>query len=516
MHPTSDSRLEARPGDPSATTTATASFWLESAPADHHPALQGEIPADVAVLGGGIAGVTTALRLQRAGARTVLLEARTIGSGVTGANTAKASALQATMLRTIARHHGAEAAAIYAQATAAAVEDIAELSSELKLDCQLERRSAVTYAPSAAALDTVRGEFEAALAAGLPVRWSDEDAGLPYPVAGAVWLDHQLAFHPVRYVRGLARAFVAAGGRVFEFTRALSVNDGDPCQVRTERGSVRAGQVVVATHYPTLDRGLFFARLEAQRSYCIAVRIADAPPRAMAISAGSDQTRSVQSMGDVLIVGGEGHSAGASGITDERFARLEDFAAAYWDAGESRGRWSAQDPIPYDHLPMVGPLLPRTRRLWVATGWAKWGLTGGTFAGRILADSLLGQDNPWADRFSPNRLSLRSIPEVAKLGAKFNGLLALDRITPAQARSADEVPPGEARVVRDGLGKAGVYRDLDGGLHAVSLRCTHLGCLLRFNGAERSWDCPCHGSRFGVDGEVLEGPAVHPLRQREV
>jgi nitrite reductase/ring-hydroxylating ferredoxin subunit len=217
-----------------------------------------------------------------------------------------------------------------------------------------------------------------------------------------------------------------------------------------------------------------------------------------------------------VIVGGEGHSAGASGITAERFARLEQFAAEHWPESRPLARWSAQDPVPYDHLPMIGSLVPRSGKLWVATGWAKWGLTGGTFAARILADAILGGEHEWASTFTPHRVSLRSTPELAQLGLKFSGLMALDRITPAEVSDPEDVPAGQARIVRNGLGKSGAYRDQGGRLHGVSLRCTHLGCLLRFNAAERSWDCPCHGSRFDIDGGVLEGPAVKPLPTREL
>jgi nitrite reductase/ring-hydroxylating ferredoxin subunit len=232
----------------------------------------------------------------------------------------------------------------------------------------------------------------------------------------------------------------------------------------------------------------------------------------MAISAGK-RTRSIQWLGDRLIVGGEGHAAGSSGVGAERFNALEAFAAETYGVTSTPFRWSAQDPIPYDHLPMIGPLLPRSRRLWVATGWQKWGLAAATFAARILTNAILGHEHEWASTFSPTRLSIRSTPQIGKLGAKFSTLIAWDRLTPAQASDLDDVPTGEARVVRHGPGKIGAYRDETGIVHAVSLRCTHLGCLLRFNGAERSWDCPCHGSRFDIDGNVLEGPAVHPLNQ---
>jgi Rieske Fe-S protein len=233
----------------------------------------------------------------------------------------------------------------------------------------------------------------------------------------------------------------------------------------------------------------------------------------MSISAGST-TRSVRSHGQLLIVGGEGHTSGSNEADDERFKALERFARDHWDVTDVSYRWSAQDPIPYDHLPMIGPYRPGSSRLWVTTGFMKWGLTTATFGAEILADQIAGRPSELAATFTPTRLSPRSAHEVAQLGAKFSVDLVLDRLKPAEAGTAEEVPAGEARVVRDGLGKTGVYRDADGGLHAVSIRCTHMGCLLRFNSAETSWDCPCHGSRFDVDGGVLEGPAVQPLARR--
>jgi Rieske Fe-S protein len=164
---------------------------------------------------------------------------------------------------------------------------------------------------------------------------------------------------------------------------------------------------------------------------------------------------------------------------------------------------------------MVGPYHPRSERLWVSTGFMKWGFASATFAAMILADGIAGRENRWGNVFTPTRLSPRSAHELAKHGAAYAADLIWDRIIPPQALSAGAIPRGHARVLADGLGKKGVYRDEDGRLHAVSLRCTHLGCLLRFNAAEHSWDCPCHGSRFDVDGSVLEGPAVEPLAHRE-
>ena len=497
------------------TTSATESLWLEGTPDGAFPALDRDLRVDVAVVGGGIAGITTALLLKRSGASVAVVEALGVGSGVSGNTSAKVSALQATILSTIRSRHGDAEVATYAEASRAAVEKVAALTADEGIDCDLERRPAFTYAADASELASMEGELDAAQAAGLPVERVD-GPDVPFPVAGAVRLDDQLQFHPVRYVRGLAAAVQGDGSHVFEDTRVLRTEVGEPCRVRTARGTVSADHVVVATHYPFLDRGLYFARLKPQRSYCVAARLrAGEPPQGMSINAGSP-TRSLRGYGDLLIVSGEGHTAGDSDATPERFERLEEFARRHWDVDAITHRWSAQDPVPYDHLPVIGRYAPRSSRLWVVSGFMKWGLTSATFGAMILADLLGGRENAWAATFDPNRVSLRSAHELAQLGAKFSFDFVADRVKPAQKGSVAQVPTGEARVVRDGLGKVGVYRDHDGAVHAVSLRCTHLGCLLRFNSAETSWDCPCHGSRFDVDGRVLEGPAVDPLEPREV
>jgi glycine/D-amino acid oxidase-like deaminating enzyme/nitrite reductase/ring-hydroxylating ferredoxin subunit len=496
------------------TTSAGQGLWLATAPPSHYPALTGDADVDVAVIGGGIAGMTTALLLKRDGARVAVLEAAGIGTGVTGCTTAKVSALQATILSTIASRHGGEAAHVYAQASAAGVERIETLTREERIDCELARRPAFTYALQESERTKVEKEHEAAAAAGLPVELVDSP-DVPFAVFGAVRLADQVQVHPVRYVQGLAAAVDGDGSRVFEHTRALNVSEGAPCRITTTGGELRAGQVVVATHYPILDRGLYFGRLKAQRSYCVAVRLSGGEPsQGMAISAGAN-SRSIRSYHDLLIVGGEGHPAGSGRAKPERYERLEAFAREHWDVAQTTHRWSAHDIMPYDHLPMIGSYHPRSSRLWVATGFMKWGMGTGVFAAMMLADRIAGRENPWSATFSPHRVSLTSMHEIGQLGAKFSGDLVLDRLRPPQALSAGSIAPGEARVLPDGIGKKGVFCDDDGTLHAVSLRCTHLGCLLRFNAAERSWDCPCHGSRFGVDGRVLEGPAVHPLAPRE-
>lgn len=489
----------------------SGSLWIDTTGARaERPQLVGEHVFDVAVLGGGITGLTTALLLKQQGVRVAVLEAGRVGGGASGNNTAKVTALQATVHSRIRAHRGAEAAACYAASQQAAVEKVAELAEGL--DCGLQRRTARTCAFGDAQLPAVEQEADAAERAGLPVDTGGKP-DLPFPVSGSVSLPGQIALHPVRYVEGLAAAFDGGDCAIFENSRVLSVHEGAPCRARTAHGEVRADRVVVATHYPLLDRGLYFARLAPARSYCVAARVPD-PPQDMVISAGSP-TRSVNSWQDRVVVGGQGHPVGQRGVDEQRYEQLAEFARRSWEGAEVTHRWSAQDPTSHDSFPVVGSYTPGSSRLFVASGFMKWGLSGGTAAGMLLADLLGGRDNPWARAFSPTRFPAASAPTLLRQNAQVAVDFAGDRLQPGSSGS-DDLPRGQARVVRDGADLTGVYRDEQGGAHAVSLRCTHLGCLVRFNAAERSWDCPCHGSRFDVDGSVLEGPATTPLPTKEV
>ena len=497
------------------------SLWLAASPPPAFPQATGDLTVDVVVVGGGISGLTTALLCKRDGARVAVLERGTIAGGASGFTTAKISALQGTKLSEVERFHGAEGVAAYARASSEAIDWIEATVRDCALDCGFERIADVTWAADASEAESVAGAEQAARAAGLPVRATSEPP-LPFPVDSAVVLERQAQFDPVRYLRGLAELIPGDDCHLFERSAVVHVDEGPPCAVTTDAGTtISAGAVVVCTNYPLLDRGLFFARMEAARSYLVAARLRDdaAPPQAMGISAG-EPTRSVRPYRDPggqawVLVGGEGHMTGSEEATPERYDALERFARERFDVVDVPHRWSTQDGMPTDRLPYAGRYHPRASRLFVDCGHQKWGMTNGTVGARVVADLIAGRDNPYAELLDPNRVTVRSAPQVARAQLWVGAHLIGDRLAPAEASSADEVPAGEARVVRSGLGKVGVHRDDAGALHAVSLRCTHLGCLVHWNGAERSWDCPCHGSRFGIDGEVLAGPASRPLERRE-
>jgi glycine/D-amino acid oxidase-like deaminating enzyme/nitrite reductase/ring-hydroxylating ferredoxin subunit len=494
------------------------SLWMATAPASDRPRAVGEHSFDTVVVGGGITGLTTALLLAREGRAVAVLEQGRIGAGTTGGTTGKVTSQHSLTYDGLRRSRGDDAARIYGEANERAKEWIAETVAEESIECDFRRRSAYVYASSAAEREDVEREATAAARAGLPARFVDE-VPLPFATAGAVRFDDQAELHPLRYLAGLARVFEADGGRIFESSRAVGVNDGKPCVVETEEAAISAEHVVIATLLPFLDRGLFFARAFAHRSYAIAARISEPPPEAMLISAGSP-TRSIRAHpaegGELLLVGGEGHRTGSGDAVPERYERLEEFARAHWDVLGVEHRWSAQDYASADDVPLIGPLHPWTDRIHVATGFRKWGLTAGTVAAMLINDAIAGRANAWAGLFSSTRVGpASSLPHLAAENGHAGLAFVAERILRPGRRPIDDLRPGEGGIVASSAGKVAAYRDEQGGVHAVSSRCTHLGCQVRWNAAERTWDCPCHGSRFAVDGEVLAGPAVRPLERRE-
>jgi glycine/D-amino acid oxidase-like deaminating enzyme/nitrite reductase/ring-hydroxylating ferredoxin subunit len=356
---------------------------------------------------------------------------------------------------------------------------------------------------------------EAAQRVGLPASFAAE-SDLPFPIGGAVEFSDQAEFHPVKYLVGLAATFEEEGGRIFEGTRAVSVHEGSPCRVETESGPVvTAEQVVVATHLPFLDRGLFFARCHPERSYVVAAPVDDGPAAMYLSTESPAHSIRVHELADgrrMLLVGGESHKTG-QGDAGERFERLLAYMRERFGIGSAELHWGTQDHMSADGVPFVGPLHPRARNLHVATGFRKWGLAMGTSAARLLADLVGGRDNPWTRLFDPSRIRLRSsAPSLAKENANVGVHFFADRLR--VSGGAEDLAPGEGKVVGNPLGHRAVCRDRDGALHTLSARCTHLGCLVNWNAAEGTWDCPCHGSRFAADGSVVSGPAVDPLPRR--
>ena len=492
------------------------SYWLERAKAGYPP-LSTTVAVDVAVIGAGITGVTAAHLLKRAGKTVALVEAAGIGHGATGYTTAKLTVGQSLVYRNLIDSFDVETARGYARSNQEAIERVEALVREEAIECDFERASNFVYTESAEKAEELEQEVEAARAAGIDAVLTTE-TDLPYPVRAAIRVDDQAQFHPWKYVAALARAVAGEGSHVFELTRARHVRSGDPCVVETPSGSVRARHVVVATQLPFLDRGFFFAKAHPTKSYAVAASVADAP-RGMYISI-DEPTRSVRSTpgGDgrrVVIVGGEGHKPGADPDTEARYAKLERFLEERFGVQGVEYRWSTHDYMPVDKLPYIGRLRRGDDRVMIATGFAKWSMTKGTLAASILVDAVLGRPNEWADLYDAQRLDVK---QSALKFAKENGEVGLrfvrDRIWPRDGRDeVERLAPGEGTIARVGRKQYAVYRGEDGALQTLSARCTHLGCIVGWNPADRAWECPCHGSRFAADGTVVQGPATANLRR---
>jgi glycine/D-amino acid oxidase-like deaminating enzyme/nitrite reductase/ring-hydroxylating ferredoxin subunit len=385
--------------------------------------------------------------------------------------------------------------------------------SRLGVDCDWADRDSYVYVEDPGQRDRLRREAEAAAELGLPAQYVD-DAGLPYPVAGAVRFTGQAQFHPVRWLRALADRLPGEGSFVVEHARVLDV-DGEV--VTTERGTVRARDVVIATHYPILDRGLFFARMAPVRELVVAGSVpAGRAPRGMYLAADTGHSvRCAPLPGDreLVIVLGEHYRPGTRPDVTEHHRALAAWAADRFGLEAIEYRWSAQDNTTADRLPYIGRYTRRAEHLWVATGFGQWGMTNGTLAGLILRDLITGADNRWADLYDPARLTVKqSAASLVKDNAVVAKHFVGDRLAAVTADKAEDLAPGEATACVVGAHVAALRRDHDGRLTALSGRCTHLGCLVAFNDDEQTWDCPCHGSRFALDGAVVQGPATEPLQ----
>lgn len=499
---------------------STHSYWIDSTrDVLSYPNLISEtfngVTVDVAVVGAGIAGLTAAYQLAQSGKTVAVIDAGAIAAGVSGHTTAKVTSLHQLIYAQLIQDLGEDKARLYAEANQTAVEFVAQLVEREQIDCDFSRQTAYTFAESADQLQAVRDEVEAARKLGLPASFVTKTS-LPFPIAGAVAFDRQAQFHPCRYLAHLAQAIAADScNYVFENSRVMEINEGEPCQVVTAQGTIHAKDVLVTTNLPFLDQGLFFAKSYARRSYIIAAPIeGDRAPQGMFIGTGegyrSIRTTPYQDR-QLLLIGGEGHKTGSDEATEERFERLEEYARSRFGVREIAYRWSSQDFVSFDKVPYVGKLTPMTHHLYVATGFSLWGMSNGTAAGLVLANTLLGVENPWADLYD----SLRATPFVTPDSLKNNLETGIhwvgDRLKPLQHQSFDDVAVGKGKLVTIDGKQFAAYRDDAGQIHAVSPVCTHLGCIVNWNDAEKSWDCPCHGGRFGCDGKVLHGPPVQDL-----
>jgi glycine/D-amino acid oxidase-like deaminating enzyme/nitrite reductase/ring-hydroxylating ferredoxin subunit len=492
----------------------TSSLWQGTAAKTAClPTLQSDLKVDVAIVGAGITGLTAAMLLVQSGKRVAVLDAHKAGDGSTGNSTGNLYATVDLGLHTLEERHGLEVMRRVVESRSAAVDLIEATVARLNLECGFQRVPWHLIGLDAAHVGEVEKEALAAMRARLHADLRD-DAPLPVDAAKTLVVEDQAQFQPLAYVRQLAQRIGGEDCLIFENTRVTAIED-EPAVVHTTHGKVQARHIVIATHTP-IGIHLVQSQLEVVREYGIAAPLHDATPEPGVYWCIGQQRYSVRTFVEhertYLVVVGSAHKLGEKEVGQERFQELELFARDHFPIGPVEYRWSAQRYRAKDKLPFIGRNVD-AQNTYIATGFSGDGLTYGTLAGMMLADEILGRGTPWRDLYAVDRLAAGKRPEgfererggpaspdaAVVLGA--DDVNALNDLAPCQSRRIDV-----------GGQPVAVYRGKDGALQAVAGKCSHMGCELRWNGAETSWDCNCHGSRFAPDGRVLEGPALVPLQ----
>lgn len=491
--------------------TIHQSYWNATGPASSYPELTGEIETDVAVVGGGITGVTTARMLADRGFKVALVEARRIGEEVTGKSTAKITSQHHLAYTTIKRKFGEDGARIYAEANEAGLRTIRELSARYAIACDLESAPAFVFTQDEEQVSAIEEEAELARSLGLPASLTG-DPGLPFAVRAAMRWDNQAKFHPVKYVKGLAATLAGSGCQVFENSR---VTDWDPDRIATAKGTVRARHVVMATHLPLGQIGMFYAEAHPFMDPVVMGRVDPArAPDGMFITAESPHKSFRTHRDDAgqlwMIFAGMAFKPGDTDTGREHMAILADFARTTFGV-EPEYQWTNEDYGSIDHVPFIGWSSAVRPGYLVAAGFNAWGITNGTAAGMLIADLVAGRDNPWLELFDASRIKpIAGGAEFVKGNAEVAAHLVGGYLS-RKPHAFDALAPGEGGVLKIDGHNVAAYRGEDGRVRACSAVCTHMGCLVGWNASDRTWDCPCHGSRFELDGSVIHGPAVKPL-----
>lgn len=468
------------------------SIWTQDSPLPERPSLSGDLEADVTVIGGGMAGLLTAFFLQQRDVNVVVLEASRIGSGQTKHTTAKITSQHNLIYAQLIEHFGKEKATQYAQANQRAIDEYRRIISQHKIHCDFKIQPAYLYTEKQA--DLLQKEADAALLLGLPAEFIPRPG---FPASGALRFRDQAQFHPLHFLEAISKNLT-----IYEQTPVYDIEDN---KVLTAYGSVRSNKIIFATHFPFLNHpGYYFMRMHQERSYVIALENAPIPEGMfLGIDPGGLSLRRSK---NITLLGGGSHRTGENSAGG-KYDQLRKTAARLWPDSREIAHWSAQDCMTMDGVPYIGQFSASTPDWYVATGFGKWGMSTSMVAAMVLCDEILGIKSPYTPVFSPQRFkpsaSAKNLFKDTMQSTK-----GLSRNLRVPEGTLEELPAGHGGIVDTDEGKAGVYKDAEGNVFVISAHCPHLGCQLEWNPDEKSWDCPCHGSRFDYRGHLIDNPAT--------
>ncbi|MGM9928033.1 MAG: FAD-dependent oxidoreductase [Bacillus sp. (in: firmicutes)] len=493
------------------------SYWIKALNLPPFPPLKEDQQVDVIIVGGGITGITTAYLLVNEGMKVAVLEADSVLNGTTGHTTAKITAQHGLIYDELIRNAGKSAAKLYYEANKEALQFIQETVKKHDISCDLLSQDAYVYATTdkyarkieqeAAAYQTlgIEGELVNSIPVGINIQ-------------KALVMKNQAQFHPLKYLAHLTQIIIEKGGYIFEQTTAVNIEtDKQPVVLTCDGIRITGNYVLSCTHFPFYEgAGLYSTRMHADRSYVLAAKTKKPYPGGMYISA-DEPTRSLRSATiddeNMVLIGGESHKTGQGEDTFSHYKALETFGQELFDIIDIPYRWSAQDLITLDNIPYIGPITPNQSHILIATGYRKWGMTNGTAAALLFHNLVMGKNSKYESLYTPSRFHMNpSLKNFLVENANvFNQLITGKLETPE--KSIKDLANDEGAVINFEGHRKGVYKDETGQIHMVDTTCTHIGCEVQWNNGERTWDCPCHGSRFSYTGEVVEGPAEKPLRK---
>lgn len=491
------------------------SYWIASTPKTEYPTLNENIKTDILVVGGGITGITTAYLLQKEGFDVSIIDSSRIALSTTSHTTAKITSLHDLKYSRLIKQLGNEGAEKYGKINENAIRLIENIISENNIQCDFSHQPSYVYTQDEKNLEKIEEEINAASSLGLPANFK---RSIPVPIAieGAVCFENQAQFHPRKYLLALADIFVRNGGSIFENTTAIDIHEDRECITSTRDGfKVISAKVVIASHFPFYDGGGFYsARMYAERSYLLGVKSPVKIPGGMYISY-EEPTRSLryqplENDEQLLIIGGEHHKTGEDACEKDHYMNLIKFAQEAFSATDVPYRWSAQDYTAMNEIPYIGHITKSKHNIFIAAAFQKWGMTTSTVSAIIIRDIITNGKSEVEEIFSPSRFTpVSSAKNFIKENLDVVNNLVSDKLRSLPEEYSLELGEGKAVEV-DGK-KAGAYRDMEGNLFIVDTTCKHLGCEVHWNSAEKTWDCPCHASRYSFDGTVIEGPALKPL-----